>query len=676
MILLSFRFEIAISFPCGLFVWTVLMGEEYITYLMYNGAFIILGIGADDIFVLMDAWKQSALHPDPEVRGDLLLRFTWAYERAASAMLATSFTTWAAFTACAFSAIWDIRCFGVVSGVMVLADYVLVITFLPAAIIVREKYFCGCCRWSCCFPKQAAAVTPAESPQAPEKGAAYVVPDGARLVEKVYGGVFADAIIKFHKPLIAIFIAIFVAATAIWTTTLVPATDALDFFDKQHVYTQHTKALREKFLTDRADEKPGNFLVAGVDEADPWEMDDGSHPACVEEGSDCVGSANYKGIDLCGHQQEFIDASQAYFEVIQAKGGAPHYETEHYNFMSDFKNYVEHEGSSFPYEPSDCDAFAAKLLEFRDSWDWPYGNMHDDAHGLRGDMTGFVLEGSVVKAAYAGFNTTLSRSDSFKELWDFYDAGESALKAARSSSGDLFAGRKPYQTTEFNAWMVASGVFLRAAAENISISLALAFVVMLIATGNWIVTAVAFVSLLCVVSVTLALMALAGWEVNVIESIDISIAGGMAVDYVLHMAHAYNHQPPSWTREDRVKSAMGEMGVSVLSGMLTTFGACCALFACQLLWFRRFGIFITMLIMSSFFVSTFAMMPALVLCGPTGGKGDLRALLGLPAKEDAAPVHAEPAAKKELDAPPPPPPAENEAVRVVAGEEEANTSAV
>ena len=224
--------------------------------------------------------------------------------------------------------------------------------------------------------------------------------------------------------------------------------------------------------------------------------------------------------------------------------------------------------------------------------------------------------------------------------------------------------------------MVASGVFLRAAAENISISLALAFVVMLIATGNWIVTAVAFVSLLCVVSVTLALMALAGWEVNVIESIDISIAGGMAVDYVLHMAHAYNHQPPSWTREDRVKSAMGEMGVSVLSGMLTTFGACCALFACQLLWFRRFGIFITMLIMSSFFVSTFAMMPALVLCGPTGGKGDLRALLGLPAKEDAVAVHAEPVAKKEMDAPPPPPPAENEAVRVVAGEEEAAQPAV
>ena len=116
-------FEIAISFPCGLFVWVVVLREEYITYLMYNGVFIILGIGADDIFVLMDAWKQSALHPDPEVRGDMLLRFAWAYNRAASAMFATSLTTFAAFAACGFSVIWDIRCFGVVSGVMVLADY-------------------------------------------------------------------------------------------------------------------------------------------------------------------------------------------------------------------------------------------------------------------------------------------------------------------------------------------------------------------------------------------------------------------------------------------------------------------------------------------------------------------------------------------------------------------------
>ena len=68
---------------------------------------------------------------------------------------------------------------------------------------------------------------------------------------------------------------------------------------------------------------------------------------------------------------------------------------------------------------------------------------------------------------------------------------------------------------------------------------------------------------------------------------------------------------------------MGEMGISVLSGCITTFGACCALFSCDLLWFKMFGYFICTLIMSSFVVSNFGMMALLALCGPTNGKGDV-----------------------------------------------------
>ena len=67
-------FEIIISYPLGLFVWHVILQEKYSTYLMYNGIFIILGIGADDIFVLSDAFKQSAPQP-PHISGSLETRF-------------------------------------------------------------------------------------------------------------------------------------------------------------------------------------------------------------------------------------------------------------------------------------------------------------------------------------------------------------------------------------------------------------------------------------------------------------------------------------------------------------------------------------------------------------------------------------------------------------------------
>ena len=86
-----------------------------------------------------------------------------------------------------------------------------------------------------------------------------------------------------------------------------------------------------------------------------------------------MGSANYKGFDLAKHQQAWIDASTAYAEELRAQGASPHYETGHYNFMIDFKRYVEHQGETFPYKPDDNDAFVAKLLEFRDSGEEPYG---------------------------------------------------------------------------------------------------------------------------------------------------------------------------------------------------------------------------------------------------------------------------------------------------------------
>lgn len=623
-------FEIVISFPIGLFVWVVIMRQDYVTYLMYNGVFIILGIGCDDIFVLMDAWKQSAMHPSSEVRASLLLRFTWAYNRAASAMLATSVTTCAAFVACAVSPIWDIQCFGVVSAVMVLADYLLVITFLPAAIIVRERYFptqVKECPGSCL--KRSASIGAAPSSDKVDEVQKPKV-SKPRLVERFYGGVFADFIIKYRIHLTALFASILLSSLIIWNLLLVRATTTTNWFKSDHPYTQHDKMTKYKFLADRDDGKETSWLVAGVNTEDPWALTGGAHPACIEngygetlDGKSCMGSANYKGFDLAGNQQAWIDASTAYAAELRLQGAAPHYETGHYNFLIDFKRYVEWQGLAFPYAPTDPIDFAAKLVEFRDSEEAPYGWMYlGGQEEYPGDQTGFHVEGSTIKAVFAGVNTTRDADrDSFDELYEVHEGAIQALKKAKN-----FLGGPMYQVTWYDDWMVASKAFYDSSRINICTAFAFASVVMLLATANWIVTLIAFGSLVTTVSTTLAVMVFYGWELNVIESIDVSIAGGMAVDYVLHMSHAYNHQDPSLTSNERVRRAMAEMGISVLSGCLTTFGACCALFSCELLWFKMFGYFICTLIFSSFIVSNFGMMALLAWYGPTGGRGDVDVL--------------------------------------------------
>ena len=80
-VMLTGIFEILVSFPIAAFVWFGVFQQKGITNLMFIGVFVILGIGADDIFVYVDAWKQSALE-DPSISGSYETRFAWAYRRA------------------------------------------------------------------------------------------------------------------------------------------------------------------------------------------------------------------------------------------------------------------------------------------------------------------------------------------------------------------------------------------------------------------------------------------------------------------------------------------------------------------------------------------------------------------------------------------------------------------
>ena len=215
-------FEILVSFPLGLFIWLVLLQEPGVTYLMYNGIFIILGIGCDDIFVFIDAFRQSELEP-PEISGSLETRFAWAYNRAAGAMLATSLTTCLAFLGCAISQIWDIRCFGVVNGMMVLFDYLLVITWFPAAVVVHERYLKNCIGW--CTPQHLAAK--ASSMVRGKKETEEEIETEGHFMEVFFGGPFAHFIVKFGKAIVFVFALLLIGSTVCWTLYLKPASKTL-----------------------------------------------------------------------------------------------------------------------------------------------------------------------------------------------------------------------------------------------------------------------------------------------------------------------------------------------------------------------------------------------------------------------------------------------------------------
>ena len=119
--------EILISLSASVFVTAAVLQIKWVAGQNVLALYIVLAIGADDVFVFMDAYKQS-FYRGTEINASLLTRMSWVYRRAGLAMLITSLTTCSAFIASALaSPIPELQNFGIF-GLCDLIDYVMVMT--------------------------------------------------------------------------------------------------------------------------------------------------------------------------------------------------------------------------------------------------------------------------------------------------------------------------------------------------------------------------------------------------------------------------------------------------------------------------------------------------------------------------------------------------------------------
>lgn len=132
--------EIMSALGVAYFLYMIVLNLPFFPFLNLVGIFIVIGIGADDVFVFIDAWRQAevmmpGLQPD-----ELHKRLAWTLQRAGGAMFVTSMTTSCAFFAGAVSNITSLRCFGIYTGLVVICDFFLMITYLPAVVMIDHIY--------------------------------------------------------------------------------------------------------------------------------------------------------------------------------------------------------------------------------------------------------------------------------------------------------------------------------------------------------------------------------------------------------------------------------------------------------------------------------------------------------------------------------------------------------
>lgn len=168
-----------------------------------------------------------------------------------------------------------------------------------------------------------------------------------------------------------------------------------------------------------------------------------------------------------------------------------------------------------------------------------------------------------------------------------------------------------------NKWiyMTVQEAYVRMALVGATIGLSIATIVLLIATRNFIVTAACMgtivAALVCVVGTIVAM----GWQLGSNESLCIMVLTGFAVDYVVHLSHAYM-ESASASRLDRVHDALRDLGISVFWGMLTSIFAASALASCQIQSLAKFGVFFALTISYAYLWSVLFLMPLLATIGP------------------------------------------------------------
>eukprot|EP00931_Biecheleriopsis_adriatica_P025761 TRINITY_DN1574_c0_g1_i1.p1 TRINITY_DN1574_c0_g1~~TRINITY_DN1574_c0_g1_i1.p1 ORF type:complete len:1112 (-),score=207.49 TRINITY_DN1574_c0_g1_i1:443-3733(-) len=648
--LLQILFSIPVAFFFYRFVGQITFFQQLHAILI----FIMLGVGADSVFVFSDAWHQSEeLLRDAKtpikVQGQdeissLAARIALAYQRTLVSVFNTSFTTGVAFLATAISPIMPIRTMGIFACLLVVMNYIFVITLTPAVFAVWASYglsiplvkVCRRTKGNLGSAKNDVTVMdkPGEiagvqaQPQGQPQGTADPSPQEATQATPVSDSVLLDRCFLplFNRPAVAalcvLALAGWGAANCYFASRLEPPPEMFQYFGKEHMQTKAQELGKSGFVAGTADDYLTlqlSFGVQGVDRSpgdksvDPWKPHLFSGVQIWDDAFDLAKP----------EAQDFLRGFCARLRVAPCSQEVCADGLLFQNTSSAVSCFIEEFDAWNGGKRSEGQEFLKLLAQFR--------REQKPLHKLNGratweDQIGFV-EGELRYVKIQAQMTARSFLPSrLKEgvLNDLEEWLEEESLQAPASVGTIL------QTAGFD-WIfyalekaLVDGLF-----NGFAICFPVSFTVLLFATGNIVVALLAIVTIILIVMGVLGwCWVVEGWYLGVSESIAGIIVIGLAVDYVIHLGHMYLEMGHLGyeKRAERWTMALKSMGITVLAGAATTFMAGLSMRLCQMTFFTQMSTLISVTIGYSLVYTLFFFMCVLRLAGPEGNFGDIGAV--------------------------------------------------
>ncbi|CAK0791739.1 unnamed protein product [Prorocentrum cordatum] len=656
--------EIVLSIPLATFIWGV-MQAKFLTFFTLCIIFLILGIGADDIFVLWDAYQQADAFFKDRSDGTPERKFAYALRRARSAMTVTSATTFFSMLAAGITPIPSISSFGIFGAFVIAFDFLLVITFFASAIVAFQTHFKS---WSgpCVLINRGfgKCVGSAGCEGEVEK---------LRPLERFFKERWAPLVQRFKVPIALVWLVLVIAAACVVGTQLRLTTEGPQFFNDEYGSRWfEVVGTGDGFFKSADTPKVQVHVVFGID-ADNALDRAGTNARDPEDLGTPI-------LDPSSIQQLSTSEGQlALWSLCEdARSGSFDRVARDQNCSSELRPLgVADSGPRVRVEPTGCQTGAVCFIDWvrdyrmeaegRTADDWheqdlgetlgskafspgatdqeagfPCGqccemqgwymckvNAVRTSYGLQDvstwrDMSRYYLSGGELQWGYVGMNSTMPlEALPLSTSEDHYSAWSAFVDSHVGSYG-------AYQTSALWPFMVMQEALMRSVVQSISTCLLLAWIILCLATANWIM---ATLSLLCIITILVVFagsLPIFGFALGIFESVGIIVVLGLSVDYTVHIAHSYNEARIAGSGENkaserslRAAHALTEMGISVLCGAITTLLASLFLLPSKFMFYHVFGVFMLTAVVVSTLVAL-TMLPALLmLFGPAGSAGDL-----------------------------------------------------
>jgi len=613
-------FEIFMSLPLAWFTFSYIFQIKYFSALNVLCIFIVIAIGADDIFVFMDAYKQSATK-GKDVVSSLETRMSWVFRRSGWAMLLTSTTTFSAFLITLTSPIASTKSFGIFAAFVIVFDYLLVMTLYCTAVVIYHNLFetklccCSCVCWIKNDP------TPTEiALEKDETGDVVELDRISRFFKSKLGPFILNG---RNRIFIAIPLVTLITITAIYSFKLKATTTQEQFLADDHPLQQASTILDREFPTTQEDPASKIFFVWGLENVNRKGVNQLLKPDSIGKP---VFVEDFEFNEEC--QRKMLDACQTLrthdkFEefIVQEDG------------LRIVDCFVEELGAFNALDETNNDTDTERCIKVK-AQDWVNTAWQVAPSNLTSTMKSFVSTGTCYdddddnisieeyykdsmgwdgsNLRYAGISLDSTILDPFsnsaeKEVRRHYDT---FIKFAKELDGTM-GGACQSKTimTDLDqgfVFMNNQRIYGSTAFTGAFLGVVIAFLVLLISTRKLHVSVFACLSILAVLVGVIGSTTIFGWTLGITEAILISILAGFSVDYVIHLAHAYVHAEGN--TDERIIAAYSDMGISVFSGMLTSVVASIPLFFCTLTFFAKFGTFLCTTIVFSWIFANFGFM--------------------------------------------------------------------